>query len=205
MNDRFYELPEEKQLAIFNASMEVFGENDYKRASTDLIAKKAGISKGMLFYYFHNKKELFLQTYDYVSRIITEAVADKHLMEITDFFELITYAGGKKIRMLERNPHIMDFSIRAFFSQKEEVTDDIHTKINYGLIRQYTYFANVDFSKFREGVDQEKLYHMLVWMTDGYLHTKQMTNTPLSLSEIEKEYEGWVDMFKKIAYKEEFQ
>lgn len=102
MNDRFYELPEEKQLAIFNASKEVFGENDYKRASTDLIAKKAGISKGMLFYYW------------------------------------------------------------AFFSQKEEVTD-------------------------------------------GYLHTKQMTNTPLSLSEIEKEYEGWVDMFKKIAYKEEFQ
>lgn len=42
-------------------------------------------------------------------------------------------------------------------------------------------------------------------MTDGYLHTKQMTNTPISLSEIEKEYEGWVDMFKKIAYKEEFQ
>ena len=42
-------------------------------------------------------------------------------------------------------------------------------------------------------------------MTDGYLHKKQMTNTPISLSEIEKEYEGWVDMFKKIAYKEEFQ
>lgn len=68
MNDRFYELPEEKQLAIFNAAMEVFGENDYKRASTDLIAKKAGISKGMLFYYFHNKKELFLQTFSFLRK-----------------------------------------------------------------------------------------------------------------------------------------
>ena len=50
MNEKFHQLPEEKQLAIFNAAMEVFAQNDYKRASTDDIAAKAGISKGMLFF-----------------------------------------------------------------------------------------------------------------------------------------------------------
>ena len=53
MNDKFYLLEEEKQLKIINAAMEVFGKNEYKKASTDLIAAKAGISKGLLFYYFH--------------------------------------------------------------------------------------------------------------------------------------------------------
>ena len=40
MNEAFYELPKEKQKAIYNAAMEVFGNYEYKRASTDLIATK---------------------------------------------------------------------------------------------------------------------------------------------------------------------
>lgn len=34
MNDRFNELPEEKQKAVFNAAIEVFAKYDYKKAST---------------------------------------------------------------------------------------------------------------------------------------------------------------------------
>lgn len=44
MNERFKELPEEKQRAVLNAAMEVFAKYDYKKASTDMIAAKAGIS-----------------------------------------------------------------------------------------------------------------------------------------------------------------
>lgn len=60
MNERFKELPEERQRAVLNSAMEVFSKYDYKKASTDLIAAKAGVSKGLLFYCFHNKKELYL-------------------------------------------------------------------------------------------------------------------------------------------------
>ena len=56
MSERFKELPEEKQLSIMRAATEVFAKYEYKKASTDLIASKAGVSKGLLFYYFHNKK-----------------------------------------------------------------------------------------------------------------------------------------------------
>ena len=92
MNEKFHQLPEEKQLAIFNAAMEVFAQNDYKHASTDDIAAKAGISKGMLFYYFQNKRTLYLETYDYAMRAGRAAIDDPHLFEITDFFELLNYS-----------------------------------------------------------------------------------------------------------------
>ncbi len=49
MNEAFFALEEEKQRAVFNAAMEVFSRWEYKRASTDLIAAKAGVSKGLLF------------------------------------------------------------------------------------------------------------------------------------------------------------
>ena len=71
MNPRFRELPEEKQLRILNAAMEVFAQNDYKKVSTDLIAAKAEVSKGLLFYYFRNKKELYFSVYEYAIETAT--------------------------------------------------------------------------------------------------------------------------------------
>ena len=86
MSERFQELSEEKQLAILRAATEVFAKYEYKKASTDLIASKAGVSKGLLFYYFHNKKDLYLTVYEYVKQIVAEGVTDAKLWEITDFF-----------------------------------------------------------------------------------------------------------------------
>ena len=50
MYKKFQELSKEKQERIILAGMESFGKCGYKKALTDDIAKKAGISKGLLFY-----------------------------------------------------------------------------------------------------------------------------------------------------------
>lgn len=205
MNEAFAQLPPEKQAAINNAAMEVFGQYDYKRASTDLIAAKAGVSKGLLFYYFHNKKALYLHIYTYASRRIAEAITDAHLWEITDFFDFITYATEKKVKLLAENPHLLQFSLRCFYSQQEEVSGDVQNRISTGLQNNYAaYFRNLDFGKFRESADPEYIFHMLVWMTDGYLHARQMEGKPIVLEEIDREFARWIQMFKRIAYKEEY-
>ena len=64
MNPRFYSLPEEKQSAILNAGFHVFSQNTYKKSPMREIADAAGISKALLFHYFHNKKELYLFLWD---------------------------------------------------------------------------------------------------------------------------------------------
>lgn len=64
MNEKFLNLSEEKQQKIIDGAIQVFAENDYKHASTDQMAALAGISKGLLFYYFKNKKTLYLFLYD---------------------------------------------------------------------------------------------------------------------------------------------
>ena len=104
MNPRFQELPEEKQLAILNAAMEVFAKYDYPKASTDLIAAKAGVSKGRLFYYFHNKKDLYFAVYRYAWKTVTQAVVDEELWKITDFYELLHDSAMKKMAVLSRHP-----------------------------------------------------------------------------------------------------
>ena len=57
MNERFFSLPAEKQQAIINAGYKVFSQNSYKNSPMSEIAEAAGISKSLLFHYFHNKKE----------------------------------------------------------------------------------------------------------------------------------------------------
>lgn len=205
MSERFKELPEEKQISILKAATEVFAKYEYKKASTDLIASKAGVSKGLLFYYFHNKKDLYLTVYEYVKQTITEGVADSRLLEITDFFELMTYATMKKMKILAENPYIVEFSIRSFYSEKEEISEDLKTKSTENIEQNYNqYFRKIDFSKFKEDVNPSDIFKMMVWMVDGYIHERQMLNQPLCLDAIGKAFANWTKMFQQIAYKEEY-
>ena len=79
MDDRrskFESLPEERREAIVSAAVETFGKNDYKNASTETIARRAGISKGLLFFYFKNKKELYLYLMEHLMEKVSDLVLD---------------------------------------------------------------------------------------------------------------------------------
>ena len=69
----FDSLPEERREAMMRASVAAFGQHSYKDASTEDIARSAGISKGLLFFYFRNKRTLYLRTVDY---LMEQAVRD---------------------------------------------------------------------------------------------------------------------------------
>ena len=56
--DQIAEVKKEKRLIIENAALEVFAEDGYHHASVSKIAKKAGVSKGLMYNYFHNKEDL---------------------------------------------------------------------------------------------------------------------------------------------------
>ncbi len=80
MDDRhakFESLPEERREAIVSAAVETFGKNDYKNASTETIARRAGISKGLLFFYFKNKKELYLYLMEHLMEKVSNLVLDE--------------------------------------------------------------------------------------------------------------------------------
>ncbi len=51
---------ERRVKAIIRAALEVFSEKGYERATTDEIADYAGLSKGLLYFYFGSKEEIFI-------------------------------------------------------------------------------------------------------------------------------------------------
>ncbi|MFN8258338.1 MAG: TetR/AcrR family transcriptional regulator [Bacteroidales bacterium] len=57
-SEQYSKLRAEKQKAIMEVAIEIFAEKTYQGASVSMIAKKAGISKGLLYNYFINKDAL---------------------------------------------------------------------------------------------------------------------------------------------------
>lgn len=205
MSEIFSELPKKRRMAIVNAGLEVFSKFEYKRASTEEIAIKAGISKGLLFYYFHNKMSLYMFLLDYCNDLLKKQSEIMKLEDITDFFEYIGKAVELKTILLEKNPYIMDFTMRAYYSQNEIISEKLQNKIQKDMNDQYsTHFKKVDYSKFREEADPEEIYQMLIWMTDGYLHEKQRRSEAINVVSVKKELDKWIDKLKRISYKEEY-
>ncbi len=205
MYEKFLELPADKQQCIINAAMEIFSKNDYKRAVTDDIAAKAGISKGSLFYYFYNKKSLYLYLYQYTTEKMAEQIVDETYWNITDFFELLGYCARKKAEILVKNPYILDFAMRSFYPDSEALSQDLDT-YNQDFLDGImgTYLKNVDFSKFREGMDPLYIFRMLIWMSDGYLHEKRTRNLPILLEDLMDEFNKWMNLLRPLLYKEEY-
>ncbi len=205
LNEKFLELPEEKQLRVINAAMEVFARNDYKHAVTDDIASKAGISKGLLFYYFNNKKNLYMHVFHYTMGIMRKQILDAKFQEIDDFFELIEYASYRKCVILEKNPYLMDFTMKCIFGDKENVSPELQKDISQETATIYSvYFKNINLNKFRDDISPEYLIRMLTWISEGYVLEKKMQGKELVIDEIMANFKKWSQYFRKIAYKEEY-
>ena len=87
MNEKFFSLPKEKQQAILNAGYRVFSQNTYKNSPMSEIAEAAGISKSLLFYYFHNKKEFYLFLWDICAQTTIDFLTKFNCYNQTDLFE----------------------------------------------------------------------------------------------------------------------
>ena len=129
MNDKFYNLPVEKQNAIINAALHVFAENDYKKASTEEITRLAGISQGPAFSLFRQQKELYLHLYQYAEKSLIEGMRRYYDSEETDFFKALISAQMAKVQVLHQHPDLISFLVRAYLEHDDAVEAQLDTQV----------------------------------------------------------------------------
>lgn len=209
LNPAFDNLDEEKKKRIINACLEEFAENGYDKASTNTIVSKAGISKGLLFHYFGNKKNLYLYLLDMTIKHFIERFYEEDTQPSKDIFEKFIQSGMIKLKIAFEEPLLFKFIMGAFVDTPKCMEDEISAR--YQKIYAQTmpgFFENIDFSKFRDDIDKKKAVEFINLCLDSlyrkYVNMAKGRASKLSMEETEamiREQYEFVDMMKNGIYK----
>ncbi len=207
MHEQFKNLEPEKKERIINAALREFARSGYEKASTNAIIKEANIAKGSLFNYFNNKKDLYLSLFDYVSKVIDEIYTQIDWNE-TDLFERMKQFGIVKFKVYKKYPRAYDFLKSAAHENAPQIKPEINRVKNKliedGLEKSY---KNIDFTKFREDMDLDKIINIITLIILGL--AEQYRDKVESFedidSEVLNEFDQYFDILKRCFYKEEEQ
>ena len=205
MNEQFYSLTKRKQKQIIEFGFDEFIQNEYTDASLENVAKKAELSIELLQYIFEDKKSFFSFLHQTAEEHIKKAVLDEKFTSITDFFDLCIHAMNRKHGLMNTSPQIMKFIIRSITPSLAEASGGLSPhmqKISSDVFDAY--FAAVDFSKFKNDVDPQEIFKMLIWTSDGYIREQHYKNAPVDNDRLYEKFCSRVDLLKKASYKEEY-
>jgi len=155
----------EKIKRIIIAALEVFSNNDYDKASTNMIVKKAGVPRGVLYYYFRNKEELFeyliYQTQE-IFRLEIEMCVD---LDDTDYLNRLKSIVVTKIITTSYLPFLAEFAEKVSNDTLVDEYKDYISKTKNTL--KQVMEQNLDFSVLKEDVDVEMFKKMAYFSIGG--------------------------------------
>jgi len=200
MNDKFFNLKREKQDRFINASLKIFSENGYQKASTDDIVREAGISKGLLFHYFGSKLGLYEFVYNYSTKLLMMEYSGNVSSEGMDFFELQKQMEVSKKNIMISYPYMNVFVGKAFREESFEVLSVVADSMDqYSECLAQTY-AKADISRFKEGIDPSAILKMSIFVADGVLN-EQFQNGRIDPDAYYEEVVSYLDVLKENLYK----
>ena len=209
--DLFHSLEEEKKTRIINAAMEEFAEKGFKRASTNSIVERAGISKGMLFYYFGSKEELFDFLFEYTMEFGKSHYLRNLSGETGDFLERCIKLTEIKRQVLSDFPLLGRFLESLYLPENQEHfkkyqkgADEIYEGVRKKL------YDDLDYSLFREDIAPKNTVRYIKWLMDAYeadLMTRLKSGNLDAMDETAitnewKRFYSFVEDLRKIFYKE---
>ena len=203
VNEKFFSLPRAKQQSILNAGFHAFAGSSYRRTSCREIAEEAGISKALLFHYFHNKKEFYLFLLDTASCLTEEALAQSGAFEEKDLFEQLRKGILVKIGLMRRFPDMGTFSLKAFYEKDEEVFREIRERIDhYSDYQRNQERLQLDPKDFRPGIDLHMMYKEMLWASEGYLW-EYCQEPGFDIEQVEKDFNRLVGFWRSIYARED--
>ena len=202
MNEKFFALPKEKQQAIINAGYRVFSRNSYKKSPTQEIADGAGISKALLFHYFHNKRELYLFLWDKCAEITVEYLTEFKCYEQKDLFASMYRGMQAKLRLMKEYPDMGTFVIKAFYEKDPSVCGAIQESYQkYFSLKANRTLSNLDPAQFVPGLDIEMMYRDMYLASEGYLW-EMAQRGDMDIEKMEKDFIKMIEFWKSIYLKD---
>lgn len=203
MNERFFSLPEEKRQAIINAGYRVFSQNSYRHSPMSEIAAEAGISKGLLFHYFRNKRELYLFLWDQCAQMTIQVLTRYGCYQQDGLFESIERGIRAKMELIRLYPDMANFTIKAFYEKDADVCAAIQESYHrYFNFKADQVRVNMDPAQFVPGLDISMMYRDMYWASEGYLW-EMVQRGEVDMERMEKDFTRLLAFWKSIYLRKE--
>lgn len=198
----------EKIDRIIAAAVEEFARYPYLKASTNTIAKNAGVSKGLLFHYFGSKQALYDQ--------VTGIVLNKLFGEITgqidwderDVLKRIKALMIVKIKIGHMYPNMFEFVLKVLAEKDAGSLARVKEMYeNYGINLQSVlgeiYVKNIDFSLFRDPRTIDKSINIMQWTLEKLAEESLLLHNNgdrLDYEKISQEMDTYMNILKDMLY-----
>jgi len=168
VHQAFQNLSPLRQDQIRTACIKEFARLGYSKASTNTMCRESGISKGLLFHYFGNKKSLYLYLVNHLVDILLKEFYAGINQEREDLFERMLKWSLRRLELARKYPLYYQFNVKVFVEPDAAVREEIReitarlTAEGYGRLLE-----NIDYSSFRPGVDINKAIESLTYILNG--------------------------------------
>ena len=199
-------MDEDKRIKIINAAMKEFNKG-YDKASTDVIVREAGISKGLLFHYFGSKEKLYDFTIVYAIDVMIREYFEFINFDEKDFLKRIWQMILLKLDLSYKYPTMFDFVTTVYMEQKSAALKEISNSIFSEITPKV--FAGIDETLFRSDIDAKTAVNIIYWTYVGYSNTQLERIKSPDIGDYQKEYDRFLNeleetfkVFRKTLYKD---
>jgi len=167
-SESFSSLNPEKQNSIRQACIKEFARAGYSSASTNTMCKEAGISKGLLFYYFGSKQRLYLYLTDYCTKLLHDAFYTGLEYPAEDIVTRLLNWTLRKWSLAEQNPLHYAFLVQQQLDCPKDVQQTVDMIRGIAKEKAYQAFSrNLDLSSLRPGVSKEAAMDFVLVAVEG--------------------------------------
>lgn len=186
--------------------MKEFADKGYEQASTNRIVKEAGIGKGMLFYYFNNKKDLYHYLVDYAFDFTKNNYISLIHIKEPDFIERMKQAASIKMKSYAENPDVFNFLGTLILDPQLELPENLKIRFEEmkkaGLSMMYD---NIDTSLFRDDIDANIAFRAIRWSIEGYQNDvmnrlKGQMMSSINMDPLWDEFDAYLEVLKTSFY-----
>lgn len=169
MPTKLLDLEPQRRDAILNAALQEFALRGFDNASTNRIAKEAGISKALMFHYINSKQELFLFVYDYFTELLDKEYFTKMDFSEKDIFDRLHQFYLLQIDLIKQYPWIFELSKLSIMTKSDEVNKALENRANKKQSScDHQIFDMIDVSKFKAGLNIDKCKQFIFWSNIGF-------------------------------------
>ncbi len=191
--------------AIILSAFKQFSAQPYHKVSTNQIVDDAGVSKGLLFHYFKDKKTLYITLYDLAWKTIFKDVFEQLDLSQKCLFRRFRDYIILKSRCLQNHKTLSLFIKQVHLNQDADILKERSTRyLNYQEVAYRKIFENIDTGLFRPDLNLQDTYKIFVWTLQRVTNEweKQHTNQSVehSLPVLERELEYYIQFFEKAFY-----